>query len=508
MQQMKMKIFNLVTIMFFLSLLSCNTEETKQLNDKITQLNLIKYNQEQLIDSLNSKRFLLEDKKESLEGFIENSCIEKEQLKQLTNKEWHFLGSRADVLKYICYSLELYENHFVKGLEYSVLSFLPQVKEEDEYDSTDINSFLSYQLSLFDRSSENIKDFFSDDTIDLITSVFIDNRYYKTSGTEYFVKALLLAYENLPRDKNQILTELYNGFNEEGYWFLDSRKDFKEKVVSSEVLNHLSKSSYSSYGAEYYEEERDGFIPNIYSFWARRHHEGNKEIVYEILKKANDKIKELDIYKDEKEKRMKDALSIINSDKFSVEKIDGNIIEFVYDKMGLVNEQFEGAICTFPILVPRVRNYSYYQSEEERSLNKVFSNFDRSSESIKRLATPKLINKVVQLLKMLPENHDLKKLLKQLLLTYEEMNDSECKRFMGVFDDDQFIDFTEKLSGNVSKLVDKEELDFNLQGESSINFGYEKRIFYIYSFWVRRYNEGNKEAVYEILKSIDSKLQD
>lgn len=504
-----MKIFNLTAIIFFFSLLSCNTKETKQLNDKITQLNLVKNNQKQLIDSLTSKRTLLKDKKKSLKGIIEDNYIKKEQLKQLTNKKWHFLVSKENVLKHIYSSFDLQENPFFKGLEYSVLSFLPQIRENDKFDIADRDSFLIYQLSLFDRSSENIKDFFSDDTIDLITSFFINNRYYKTSGAEYFVEALLLAYENLPGDKNQTLTELYNGFAEEGYWFLNSKNELKEKIVSSEVLRYLSENKYSSYiFTEEYEKERDDFIPNIYSFWARRHHEGNKEIVYDILKKVNDKIKELNHYRKEKEKRDKKALNVIKSDNFSIEKINENIIEFIYGKMNFIEEQFEEAICNFSILVPRNHNYSYYQSEEERKLNTVFTNFDRSSKNIKQLATPKLVSKVVQLLNMLPKNHDLKKILKQLLLTYEEMSDNECKRLMGVFDDKQFVDVTEKLSSRVSKLIEKEELDYNLQGESSRNFGYQKRIFYIYSFWIRRYHEGNKELVYGILKSIDSKLQD
>lgn len=282
----KMKKFKITStfLLTILSFFSCDTEESKQLESEISKLKEIKTRQERLIHSLDKDVYFFRTKSDSLKKVVTENYLEKGYLKEFISKNWQYLTDKKRVFEIVYNSFNLDEKDVDTGLLGSVI-------RNQNYDNNISNQeeFVGYQLSFFDRSSKNIENFFTESTISLITSFFKNNSYYKDSGTQYFVEALLLAYENLPND-NQILNQLYTGFENEGYWFLDDEEELKNKIANKKVINYLKNNNYSTY--EYAEEYGyEYFIPMVYSFWSRRHSENNKEIVYKILQKINNQLK-------------------------------------------------------------------------------------------------------------------------------------------------------------------------------------------------------------------------
>jgi hypothetical protein len=156
-------------------------------------------------------------------------------------------------------------------------------------DRGDVCSILYYN---FDRSSENITSFFSDEIKQFIYSFFENNTIYEDSDIGTNVKAILLAYKEIA-EKSEILDKLYKLSDKEhqyimeiemheGWRFIEDNNIYSDEMI--ELWNNNAESDNSE--SLFFGEE----IFYAYSFWARRHQEGNKEIVYELLKEFDENV--------------------------------------------------------------------------------------------------------------------------------------------------------------------------------------------------------------------------
>ncbi|WP_158978005.1 hypothetical protein [Cellulophaga sp. L1A9] len=158
----------------------------------------------------------------------------------------------------------------------------------------------------FDRSSENIHQFFSEETISILVSVF-PYEYYDKSGIKVTCEALIRVYEELDEEEFNHIYEVFNTPSRyiNGEWVNTSEIHMKyiNSIASDDVINILRKDKiYTNFdfNSDHYVQNIYGQgcridatsnrLLYIYSFWGRRQNEGNKKIVYEILKKINNKI--------------------------------------------------------------------------------------------------------------------------------------------------------------------------------------------------------------------------
>jgi len=137
-----------------------------------------------------------------------------------------------------------------------------------------------------DRSSESIEKLFSDNDKRFVYSLFLHNDYYKTSGMQCVVEGLLLAHQEL-EGKEETLDSLYiRAFDRDAYDMYDDAYTMVDNLLTEEMKTVLSDENYNNSKSEI--SNREFYV---YSFWARRYHEGNSDIIYKIIKEFHEHVK-------------------------------------------------------------------------------------------------------------------------------------------------------------------------------------------------------------------------
>lgn len=378
--------------------------------------------------------------------------------------------------------------------EYEISLILLVGRHSDSLEVNDINFTGYYLMKLLDRTPQNIKNFFGEKEIEILAKIIIDNNNYVNSRTNLWLDGFIQSYKELKNDP-EFLKQASNEKDSNTYYELLSSKYSAEasRIMDFESIYDL-----------------DYKLFKIYSFWVRRYDEENSEAVFSVIKKFKDqfssKIEKGDI------NAKKNALeSKILNDNFSAFDFDENILNYIISELNIPNTYFERFIAENSISAS-----SDYSNNAMTKLNTIYSDFDRTPENIDKVFNTNLIDHIAFLFNndFLIKDQKLYDVLKGLLLTYDEMNDSECERLHHIMSEYKFHDmrdeFIKKCSDTVRQFV-YDGGDFKastLNGsESDRDYGYGKRIFYLYSFWVRRYREGNKETVYNILKEMDKKIK-
>ncbi|PKB44050.1 hypothetical protein AX016_2261 [Cellulophaga sp. RHA19] len=149
------------------------------------------------------------------------------------------------------------------------------------------SEYYSYIVSKIDRSPESLKKIFTPQVKDNIYKLFENNKIYKNSGAEAMLKSSLLIYDDIGENE-YILKEIYSMAKEGNNIEID---DFISKTVDDSILKELKTilkyENYSTYKKETYlttDLKTEDRLTYLYTFWARRHHEGNADYVYELLK--------------------------------------------------------------------------------------------------------------------------------------------------------------------------------------------------------------------------------
>lgn len=134
-----------------------------------------------------------------------------------------------------------------------------------------------------DKSPEYLEYIMHDDYIDYLAELFSENRLYKEQKIDHTVDALLLAYEEIGQN-DTLLNQLYSRADTvnvmiDSYYDTDIVSDAVKALVSDQVI----KSSFID------EQTR---LHWIYSFWVRRHYEGNAAYIYDLIKTFDRKMNE------------------------------------------------------------------------------------------------------------------------------------------------------------------------------------------------------------------------
>lgn len=137
-------------------------------------------------------------------------------------------------------------------------------------------------LGVKNRNSKEIAAFFNDDMVTSIIRLLKENKTYQASKSAIYIQSLLNVYENFEPHDYVLLNQLYN--------LSTPNYSDKEAAINS-LLNKLKKDTEDIYKTKFpeYTTSMTGYF-NVYSFWARRHHEGNMKVVYAVMKKVHTSI--------------------------------------------------------------------------------------------------------------------------------------------------------------------------------------------------------------------------
>lgn len=152
------------------------------------------------------------------------------------------------------------------------------------------HSVFANLLSRARRDSYFIEQYFTDKIIDQFASLFA-YQFMEGSGGRNIMEALYYAHEDI-KDKPELLNDIYtralesNTLNDTNYFHIVS--DRVEKLLLADhpitdnqyddVVDPLQKFAF------------------VYGFWARRHHEENIEVVFDILKRFKEKVDDFNDY--------------------------------------------------------------------------------------------------------------------------------------------------------------------------------------------------------------------
>ena len=139
-------------------------------------------------------------------------------------------------------------------------------------------------LGVKNRNPKEIAAFFNDDMLTSIIRLLKENKTYQKSKSAIYIQSLLNAYESFEAHDYALLDQLYN---------LSVPNYSDKEAAINDLLNKLKKDTEDIYKTKFpeYKTDMTGHF-NVYSFWARRHHEGNMKVVHAVMKKIHTTITE------------------------------------------------------------------------------------------------------------------------------------------------------------------------------------------------------------------------
>jgi len=276
-------------LIFIISVaLSCNSNKDQE---KLVQLEQELEIQKNKNDSLlQSNMSLTLEKKElavNKEDLMYN-YVKEESISYLLEKDSWITTDNKKLLAFIFEDMNLEKDDLETAIRTSWM-FYPAYGENPFWSQ---DYFANYMMAKINRSPESLEKIFTTEIKELAYSVFKQNNLYKNCGAYSIVKSLLLAYEDFKNDKAP-LTQIYQLASKS-----NPDDDAIEAIIRSmatkEILDALSDSNYTTY-KKYAFTRQETRLFTIYTFWARRYHEGNLEFAHSILKELHQNITNEDV---------------------------------------------------------------------------------------------------------------------------------------------------------------------------------------------------------------------
>ena len=157
---------------------------------------------------------------------------------------------------------------------------------ESNNDRLFLNNYILYLWTNLNKSPHFLKQVLTKEDKAFIYGLFKSNTYYESSGLSLLIRGVLQSYKDMDHS-DAVMDSLYT-IAAQNPEFLSIGGEYISKDFEQIFSNHQE-------GVGYYTAETWA-----YSFWVRRHHEGNSEFVYELLKEFHEHVyKGADSYEDE-----------------------------------------------------------------------------------------------------------------------------------------------------------------------------------------------------------------
>lgn len=261
-------------LLFLLIILNSCTEKKDTIeNDRIIALQKSLSKQKAIKNSLinekNKAIFIIDSMKNNINDNFLNATIFRSFLKP----QMSFITNSESLIETI------FEDEFIDEPCFSYYFYNGNTMYHEGSLTVEGNdySYIDYLWNKYDRSEESIKAYFTKQKMNFIYSLFNSNNAFTDSGLIDLTDALLLAYEETSENES-VLNELYLKLveDDDGTAKYAIIRNIRSEKMSLLLNNRKYCNNYTV------EEDIEAF--RVYSFWARRHHENNKEIVYKLLK--------------------------------------------------------------------------------------------------------------------------------------------------------------------------------------------------------------------------------
>lgn len=248
-------------LFLFILLTSCKGDQIASLKKEIEKLEKETSSQKKEIIKQTDEINFLQKKCSKLQYEKDANYLPDAYVKGFFKNTYLNLGKDKFIKKLYNYFNISKSNNLMRALNgdwanYNNLKDLLELKSNDKD--------LILGMASFSRQKEHLANFFTDETIANIAAYFKGNTLYQDSKAKLYVQNLLLTYNRFEYGDEELLEKFYSiSWPSEESW---------------ELMNELSRDSDEEMVYEDY---------YLYSFWARRHHEGNMQVTYRILEKIH-----------------------------------------------------------------------------------------------------------------------------------------------------------------------------------------------------------------------------
>lgn len=149
-----------------------------------------------------------------------------------------------------------------------------------------LDNYILYLWSYLKENPKYLKNLLSKEDKEYIFALFEGNSYYESSGLSLLIRGVLQSYKDMDH-REGVMDSLYSiSANNIRY------SDLNYKMYISEDIKKIFANHQEDYGYS-------TAIYWAYSFWARRHKEGNVEFVYKLLNEFHERVyKGADVYEE------------------------------------------------------------------------------------------------------------------------------------------------------------------------------------------------------------------
>ena len=257
------------------------------------------------IDTIKFYEEAPERRKDSIQ---KNEYIKKTEVEPLLNDKFFFLIDREKLITHVYNSVlkhedieedyddedDTEESYDYEGYRHRLWysGILDKERGWNDIEDPTLDDYARFVISKINRKAINLSTIFQKNK-SFIFNLLNQGNYYKESGFKLFIKGLIIGYENSDKSNLKKIYSLSPSTDDHYGYFYDEQENYKfANKIASQELKDLFKTSphnkrtngdliYDNFGT---------YASCVYTFWGRRYHENNAEMVYTILKEIDENV--------------------------------------------------------------------------------------------------------------------------------------------------------------------------------------------------------------------------
>lgn len=306
-----MRLFLLIIIASTLlfSLFIIKNQKIKSKNHQVEEQNLKIASLNAEIESITAKIEMEKEnhiqtslKLKDLSESLEDQYVDKKLINLFIDGLAQFLINKEEIIKHIIFNdLQLQSKDISSALFFSEVTWKNLEDYPEEFLTVEIydkSHVIQYIWSIVDRGPDNLASLITESDKKFIYSLLKSSftmdddteaySIYQNCGMDAMVKGLIVVYHEFQEDEEKLL-EVYDLVYSDDLYLDGNGIDelIVGKLATPQVKLILSDARYKYH---YTTSELRNRLMYVYRFWARRHHEGNIEFVYNLLKELDENV--------------------------------------------------------------------------------------------------------------------------------------------------------------------------------------------------------------------------